>query len=157
MANATPSRIKAWVALAAPVIGWGYALNSMVGKGYSLLDYPSLILEGRLSWFTQGMGWVATAAWIFFYWRGAYVALASDNIITDTPDSFELASNAVILKKSDIESIDSEMLFFTKQIRFSTRDGNIYREMANFIDGDLSEIVKSFKEELIRAKNVELR
>jgi hypothetical protein len=135
------------VAIAAPVFGLGLAVYTIWNQGYSLADYPILIWEGHLNWFSQGLGWVALIAWIALYIPSAFSAIWLPCLIIDHGDKLEIVSSNVVIAKSNIKSVGFRNSFSSKKIEFTTNDGLLFKQNAIFIKEDINTVINIIKKE----------
>lgn len=145
MCYATPSKARAILAIGAPIFGFGFAIITIWDRGYSLTDYPLLIREGHLNWFSQGMGWIAVAAWIALFWPPAFSAIRESCLIYSQGSSIKIASSDTLITKSEIHSIQVRWTFFNKIIEFKTSNCHIFIQSAIFIKEDVKDVIDCLK------------
>ena len=129
---ATSTKARAILALVAPLLAWGYAVATLWGRGYSLLDYPLLIEAGYLNLTRQAVGLALTAYWIARYWPNAIQALRRPSLIWQERNNIGLAAG-MIVPIEEIEAVNIRHGFLNKVLEIKCRNGQEFRQSILFI------------------------
>ena len=116
---------RAVIALVAPLLLLAALLLVLIGKGYSLADYPALVSTGEIPWFPQVVGWFCFVAWIVRYIRPAWRALWDGPcmISSDGKDLFLPSDHKVGL--ASIRAVTVQRGFFRKVAYIDRNQGRI--------------------------------
>jgi hypothetical protein len=148
MHNALPNKLKAAVALAAPLILLGFIVFSLLSQGYSLTQIPGTFFDGRLSLVEQLLGISCFSLWIGWYWPSAFNAITEDYVILDRGETLYLSGSGKTVNKNEIININYRSMSPRRQIVFETTNGERLFQSALFIKGDVREIVNTWKLDL---------
>lgn len=147
--HATPAKMRAMLVIGFPIVGVGYAITIMLTRGYQLTDYPLLIAQGQLGWFSQAFGWVSGTAWILLFWPPAWSALQEKCLIGEDDDAFWLAAGRARLSKQDVDTVELVRGLVMKRIKLRMKDGRVFEQPVALAKERDSEIAEKM------AKNLE--
>ena len=113
------------LALAVPPAALACVVFVLWSNGYSPIDYFTLLQTGELSWFRQGVGWIACVIWIVRYYPAAWTAvLDGPCLIQGNEAEITLPGNRR-LRRSDINAVRLERSLLRKAVHFETPTGDV--------------------------------
>ena len=111
------------MALLAPVAAIIWGMLTLVDKGYGGLDYFRLLASGELSWFRQGVGWVALGAWVIRFYPPAWSALWDGPCLASADEGNLYLPRTQPLRLDSIKAVTLQRGFSRKVAHIETTDG----------------------------------
>ena len=114
---------RAVVALLFPVLLITSGIYGLTSKGYSVSDYILLLVSGHLSWFRQGVGWIALLVWVARYFPPAWIALWHGPCLLSADSEALYLARGHSIDRSDVSSVSINRGLFQKSARIRTSSG----------------------------------
>ena len=114
---------RAVVALLAPFAAIFSAMLILGTKKYDVLDYFRLLAAGDLSWFRQGVGWLALGFWVVRYFPPAWSALWDGPCLVSSNDGNLYLPRSQRLSLNSIRAVTLHRGFARKIAFIETTDG----------------------------------
>ena len=116
---------RAVLALAVPPAALAYVIFMLWSKSYSPLDYFALLQTGELSWFRQGVGWIACIIWIVRYYPAGWSALLDGPCLIHGNDAEITLPGNRRVRRTDIRAVRLERSLLRKAVLFETPNGDV--------------------------------
>lgn len=134
----TPSYLRAGIALCGAVGVPILVVVVLYTKGYTVLDYPSLLLDGSLSIIRQIAMWIGFVLLLCWYVPAAILALRSPNYIA-VDDDFLYLPGRVKIPLDDITQVLVRKEFVHRVIKVF-RPSDTARTIVTFADCNVDQI-----------------
>lgn len=122
---ATADTPRAILALVAPLLAVTIGIVVFGNKGDGLTEYLRLLQSGELSWFGQGVGWLALLFWVARYFPPAWSALWNGPCLVSGDKENLYLSNGKQIPLANIQSVRVQRDLFRKIALIETTEGRV--------------------------------
>ncbi|WHO38695.1 hypothetical protein PMI04_019495 [Sphingobium sp. AP49] len=113
---------RAIMALLFPIAAVLAVIWDLGAKGFSVREYPELLITGHLSWFRQGVGWLALLLWVLRYYPPAWIALWHGRCLVTADQSTFFIAGSPPIDRAQIISVRLRRGLLRKDLEIKTAD-----------------------------------